>query len=76
MATRCINSLNDLDKISHQIYRKHSKVSGQIWAQCKTRLSLHREMFCFNIILRTLLISSDFKIKSAAFNNLYCIPIL
>lgn len=30
MASRCISTLNDLDKISDRIYYKHSKVSFMI----------------------------------------------
>ena len=29
MASRCISTLNDLDKISKRIYHKHSKVSDE-----------------------------------------------
>ena len=31
MASRCISTLNDLDKISKRIYHKHSKVSDESW---------------------------------------------
>ena len=31
MASRCISTLNDLDKISHGIYHKYSKVSDESW---------------------------------------------
>ena len=37
MASRCISTLNDLDKISKRIYHKHSKVSNESWTLTLSR---------------------------------------